>query len=79
MVEAAHKTGKLQCYRIQQYSTCSNTISLNFSERAPPPLLLTIINIIMNDDNDITITIIIIIIVIIIILIIIISIAFTSG
>jgi len=39
-VAAAHKTGKLHCYRIQQYYLCSNKISLNFSETIPPPLLL---------------------------------------
>jgi len=39
-VAAAHKTGKLQCYRIQQYYLCSNTISLNLSETIPLPLLL---------------------------------------
>jgi len=47
MVAASHKTGKLQCYRTQQYSVCSNTISLNFSETAPPPLLLLTIIIII--------------------------------
>ena len=56
MLAAAHKTGKLECYRIQQYSVCSNTISLNFLETAPPPLLfllhLTIIFIIIISSSS---------------------------
>jgi hypothetical protein len=55
MVAAAHKTGKLQGYRIQQYSLCSNKISLNFSETALPPLLLLFLLfliIIINNNNS---------------------------
>jgi hypothetical protein len=42
-IAAVHKTGKPQCYRIQQYTLRSNTLLLNFSEATLPSLLLLLL------------------------------------